>query len=83
MTLLKHPDKTGGKKEDFQELMDAYQNLGKIIEETIPEDLQDIEEVNARKAFKDVNFTTENVSSITINIDTNMVKSWEKGLLLL
>ena len=77
MTLLKHPDKPGGKKEDFQELMDAYENLGKIIEETIPEDLQDMEEVNARKAFKDVNFTAENVSSITINIDTNMFKSWE------
>ena len=80
MTLLRHPDKPGGKKEDFQELMEAYENLGKIIEETIPEDLQDKEEVNARKAFKDVNFTTENVSSITINIDTKMVKSWEEVL---
>ena len=78
MSLIKHPDKPGGKKEDFQELMNAYENLGKIIEQSSPEDLEDKDEVNARKAFKDVNFTTENISSFTVNIDTNMVKSWEE-----
>ena len=80
MTLLKHPDKPGGKNEDFLELMEAYENLGKIIEETVPEDSNDMDEVSARKAFKDVNFTTENISSITVNIDTHMVKSWEEIL---
>ena len=55
--------------------MNAYENLGKIIEQSSPEDLDDKDEVNARKAFKDVNFTTENISSFTVNIDTNMVKS--------
>ena len=80
LALLKHPDKPGGKKEDFQELMNAYENLGKIIEETVPEDTKDHEEVIARKTFKDVNFTTENINSITINIETKMVKYWEKVL---
>ena len=77
MTLSKHPDKPGGSKEEFQELMNAYENLGKIIEQNPPDDLDDQEEVKARKAFRDVNFTTENISSITIHIATNMVKHWE------
>ena len=37
MSLVKHPDK-GGRKEEFQELMEAYEKLGKKIEET-PQDL--------------------------------------------
>ena len=77
MSLSKHPDKPEGSKEKFQELMNAYENLGKIIEQTPPEDLDDQEELKARKAFRDVNFTTENISSITIHIETKMVKHWE------
>ena len=80
MTLLKHPDKPGGKHEDFQELMNAYENLGRIVEQTPPEDPKDHDEVKARKTFNDVNFTTENISSVTINIDTKMVKHWETVL---
>ena len=34
----------------------------------------------ARKTFSDVNFTTENIYSVTIDIETKMVKYWENVL---
>jgi hypothetical protein len=80
MSLFKHPDKPSGTEEAFKELNNAFENLGKIIEQSPPEDLTDEEEIKARKAFKDVNFTKENISSITIVIETNMVKYWEAVL---
>ena len=80
MSRMKHPDKPGGTEEDFKELNNAYENLGKIIQETPQEDQNDEEETKARKAFSDVNFTTENIYSVTINIETKMVKYWEKVL---
>ena len=79
MSLIKHPDK-GGRKEDFQELNRAYEKLGKIINKTPQEDPDDKEETNARDLFKTFNFSKENVESITIFIETNMVKHWETVL---
>ena len=80
MSLFKHPDKPGGSEEAFKELNEAYKNLGKIIEQFPPEDPTDEEEIKARKAFKDVNFTQENISSVSIRIETKMVKYWEAVL---
>ena len=77
MSIFKHPDKPGGTEEAMKELNKAYENLGKIVEENPPEDPSDEEEVKARKAFKDVNFTKENIYSVTIHIETRMVKYWE------
>ena len=79
MSLIKHPDK-GGSKEDFQELNKAYEKLGKIINKTPQEDPEDREETNARDLFKTFNFSKENVESITIFIETSMVKHWETVL---
>ena len=43
MSRIKHPDKPGGRKEDFQKLKAAYERLGEIIENTPQEDLNDKE----------------------------------------
>ena len=80
MALIKHPDKKGGKKEDFQELLAAYEKLGHIVIETTQDDPNDAEETNAREIFKKYNFAKENIDSITIFIETNMVKHWDEVL---
>ena len=78
MSLKKHPDKPGGTTEDFQELFDAYEKLGRIIAND--EELDDVDETKARAAFNEFNFSKENIYSITIFIQTGMVKFWEKVL---
>ena len=80
MSLIKHPDKKGGTKEDFQELNAAYEKLGGIIGDTPQEDPNDEEETCARQLFMNFNFAKENIYSITIFIETNMVKLWEEVL---
>ena len=44
------------------------------------DDLGDEEEMEARKAFKDINFTKENISSVTIRIETKVANNWEAVL---
>ena len=80
MSLTKHPDKPGGTKEDFQILKAAYEKLGDIIGNTPQQDLDDKEETDARETFKRYNFAKENIESITIFIETKMVKHWEDVL---
>ena len=77
MSLIKHPDKKGGTKEDFQELLAAYEKLGKIISDSPQEDPKDEEETSARELFNTFNFAKENIESITIFIESNMVTHWE------
>ena len=80
MSKIKHPDKPGGVKEEFQELKAAYEKLGDIITASPQEDRKDEEETNAREIFKRYNFSKENTDSITISILTKMVKHWEAVL---
>ena len=77
LSLVRHPDKPGGTKEGFQELNAAYEKLGEIIQNIPQADLDDKEETCARETFKRYNFAKENIESITIFIETKMVKQWE------
>ena len=76
LSKLKHPDKNGGTKEateDFQKLLDAYHVAGKAAEETIAED-SDLEDIIAQKIFRQFQFKSVKVNSLSITIKT------EKGL---
>ena len=81
LAILKHPDKPGGVKADFQKLKDAYDRIGKLIEETEQDDLNDTEETVARKLFRETNFEKINLYSVTIAILTSQADAWEKVLM--
>ena len=78
LSLVRHPDKPGGTKEDFQELLNAYHAIGRLIEEGINENPADNDEVVARNLFKQFNFEKENSYSFTISIKNCEYLSWEK-----
>ena len=44
LALVKHPDKTGGSKTAFQELLNAYQNILKHISENLNHENRDSDE---------------------------------------
>ena len=55
LSLTRHPDKETGTDEDFQELLNAYMAIGKLIEKSRNQDINDEEEDDARKEFKESN----------------------------
>ena len=81
LSLVKHPDKAGGNKSDFQELSNAYEVLAKAIQETRQEDLNDDEETIARNLFKETNIEKINLFSVTVSILTTQADLWEKVLI--
>ena len=81
LAILKHPDKPGGVNADFQQLKDAYDKIGKVIQETKQDDLEDTEETVARKLFRETNFEKINLYSVTIAILTSQADAWEEVLI--
>ena len=77
LSLIRHSDK-GGTDEDFQELLHAYNSIGKIIEKSKNLDNEDHEEDEARKKFKESNFEKINKTSVTIKILSAHVKVWDR-----
>ena len=55
LSLARHPDKETGTDEDFQELINAYNAIGKLVEKSRNQDVNDQEEDDARKEFKESN----------------------------
>ena len=80
LSMKKHPDKPGGSNEAFQELIDAYEQIGKHIQNMAQDDLNDLEETFARKLFKETNFEKINLYSITVSILTIHADAWIKVL---
>ena len=81
MALLKHPDKPGGSKEQFQDLLGAFEKLGKLIDDKVSDDdIDDDEELKARNAFNNLNFTKMNTSCFTVFIQTCLYKYRESVL---
>ena len=78
MSKVRHPDKPGGTTEDFQELLNAYHSIGRLIEKEANEQPDDEEEVVARNMFKQFNFEKENSYSFTISIKNCEYLSWEE-----
>ena len=77
LSLIRHSDK-GGTDEDFMELLNAYNSIGKMIEKSKNQDKDDIEEDEARKIFKESNFEKINKTSVTIKIQSAHVKAWDQ-----
>ena len=78
LSFIRHPDKETGTDKAFQELLNAYSEIGKLIEERENGDVTDTEENEARKAFRKSNGETVNKASGTIKIVTAHVQAWEK-----
>ena len=74
LSLIKHPDK-GGTKEDFQELLAAYQIAGEASKK-MEYDRNDIEEEIAQKMFEFMSIT-ENKQSFTIYLEKDVTLAWE------
>ena len=79
-SLKRHPDKPGGTKGHFQELLDAFEKVGNLILNMDQSNLADDEETKARKEFKEFNFTKKNTFSFTIYVQTYRFSSWESVL---
>ena len=81
LSLVKHPDKPGGSKEAFQELLEAYNVAGDAAKKT-KFDEDDLEENIARKMFDQFQFMsiTENFQTFTILIEKIVLNEWEKVL---
>ena len=71
-----HPDKPGGVKEDFQELLEAYRRVIKYLEEETDEYEEDFE----AEFFKRHNFMKECSSSYVVYIQEQYTNSWKKVL---
>ena len=76
LSLIRHPDKATGTDEDFQELLYAYESIGKLIEKSENTDREDVEEDEARKKFKESNFEKVNKTSVTVKILATHVEAW-------
>ena len=77
---VKHPDKNNGSKEStaaFQILLDAYHTAGKAAEKVAPEN-DDIDDIIARKVFKQFQFSSVKVNSqlVTIKTEKSLNATW-------
>ena len=77
LSLIRHSDK-GGTDEEFQELLHAYNSIGKLIEKSKNLDKEDLEEEEARKKFKESNVEKINKTSVTIKILSAHVNAWDQ-----
>ena len=78
LSLVRHPDKRSGTDEEFQKLLNAYLEIGKLIEKASNTDTDDREEDKARREFKESNYEKINKASITIKIISSHVMAWEQ-----
>ena len=81
LAKIRHPDMHGGETALFQELLNAYHVAGKAANRVKP-DVQDHEDLVARKMFSQFQFTSvkENIQSFTIKVEKSTHASWEKTL---
>ena len=76
-----HPDKPGGSKVEFQEVLEAYTLAGEAAEQVLVDET-DIEEVVARKVFEQFksNSVTENSTTFTIHFESTLASVWSDVL---
>ena len=79
LAIEKHPDK-GGNNEEFKKLYQAYEALGNIIAAEENKDVNDNEEMEARRKFHEENWEEVNSASITVKIKTSEGRAWESVL---
>ena len=77
LAKVTHPDKPGGVKEVFQEILDAYRRIIKYIED---EENDDSEADFEAEFFKRHNFMKRCSSSYVVYIQEQYTDSWQKIL---
>ena len=78
---LMHPDKLGGKKEDFQDLYNAYCRLLDYIEDNQNKEAYEEEEEDYEtEFFKKHNVLKECTSSFVLYIQNELAVRWQKVL---
>ena len=75
LAVEKHSDK-GGTNEKFKELYQAYEILGNMIASKRAEE-EDMEEIEARRMFREENWEEINSASITIRVKSTDGDGWE------
>ena len=72
LCIERHPDK-GGEKDKFQKLLEAKQVISEYINNHVPEDETDSQEVVARRIFREFNEVQLNTNSITVKYPSNIM----------
>ena len=80
MAKVVHPDKQGGKKQNFQELQQAYKRLIKYIESTSDIRSEDIEDNHEKEFFMKNNLMKECSTSVVVYIQDTFVDNWKQTL---
>jgi curved DNA-binding protein CbpA len=81
LSMIHHPDRSTGKKETFQELLNAYHRVGDLIEQSKPSTTEDDdEEKSARDLFRKYNFEKENINTFTILLENSLSFVWDDVL---
>ena len=82
LCMTYHPDRPGGNSEKTKQITEAYRLIGEFIEENYNQYNDDHEEVIARAAFKQFNFSDvkENLRSYTIKIENHLSHFWDQVL---
>ena len=79
--MIHNPDRKTGKKEKFQELLNAYHRVGDLIEQSKPSTTEDDdEEKSARDLFRKYNFEKENMYTFTIFLENSLFFVWDDVL---
>ena len=79
LTKQRHPDRIGGKKEDFQDLQDAYKRIINYLEENM-ENEEESDEDYEKEFFMKNNIMREYSNSFVIYIQNEMAVKWREIL---
>ena len=76
-----HPDKIGGNKSDFQELLNAYRRIIKHLENMKKEGEVEAEDDPEKEFFMKHNFMKECTNSIVVYVEDGLVDKWKQVLM--
>ena len=77
---IKHPDKPGGTKEEFQVLINAYRRVIKYLEEVKLDDIVVNDDHFEKEFFMRSNFPKENKTGFTVILQNELSSEWKETL---
>jgi hypothetical protein len=81
LAKIKHPDKPGGTKEDFQVLLNAYRRVIKYLEEVNAENIVVNDDHYEKEFFMRSNFPKENKTGFTVILQNELATEWKETLI--
>jgi hypothetical protein len=79
LAKIHHPDK-GGKKEEFQIILNAYRSAVKHLEDVVNGEVEDDDAHFEKEFFKRNNFPKENKTSFTVILENSLSGEWRDTL---